>query len=128
MIVKIKRIEYDDKQTLGILSFGDFECKTLELPWKNNDRRVSCIPRGIYHVEKRVSAKYGNHFWIKDVENRSFILIHSGNYYMNTLGCILVGTDHTDINGDGHRDVISSKDTMIELNKALPQTFILDIL
>lgn len=121
--VYIKRIEFDDKQTLGELTFGEFSCKTLELPWLNNERKISCIPTGEYEVIKRESAKYGSHFYVTNVEDRSYILIHAGNYNKHTLGCILVGDKHLDINGDGYRDVTNSKLTMQELNDILPQVF-----
>jgi hypothetical protein len=121
--VYLKRIEYDNKQTLGELIYGEFKCKTLELPWLNNERKISCIPSGEYNVIKRVSAKYGNHFYVTNVEDRSYILIHAGNYHQDTLGCILVGRAHQDINNDGHRDVTQSKPTMTQLNRLFPNEF-----
>ena len=53
----------------------------------------------------------------------TYILIHHGNYYTNTRGCILPGDSVADINGDGHRDVTSSKRTMDKLNELLPDEF-----
>jgi hypothetical protein len=127
-LVEISRFAHEAKQTLGLLiaTFKGkqiFACKTLELPWKDNCKQVSCIPAGTYSVIKRYSPKYGNHFYIQNVVNRDYILIHHGNYHTDILGCILVGRTHQDINGDGFRDVTSSKVTMQELNKALPKTF-----
>jgi len=139
MRIEIKRITEGDKQTEGVLTVyqncgegqeGEekvFQCYTLELPWKNNEKRVSCIPKNTYNVEKRYSTKYKNHFHVLDVPNRSYILIHNGNYNYHTLGCILVGKTLTDINGDGLRDVTSSKSTMNYLNKILPPYFKLTI-
>jgi hypothetical protein len=97
--------------------------KTLELPWKDNERKVSCIPIGKYDVVKRKSPKYGNHFHVQDVPNRDMILIHSGNYISDILGCILPGRNPADINNDGYSDVTHSKQTMAELNKILPEKF-----
>ena len=123
-MLEIKRQESCEKQTLGALYHeGKEVCKTLELPWLENQRRVSCIPKGTYKVVKRHSAKYKNHFHITDVENRDWILIHHGNYYTDILGCILVGKSHTDINGDGLLDVTSSVATMKQLNDLLPDEF-----
>ncbi len=126
----IVRIEEDDYQTLGEFYFdeSDFTGKTLELPDKNNERRVSRIPEGEYIVKKRNSPKYGSHFHIQDVENRDFILIHHGNYKTDILGCILVGRSHIDINRDGNLDVTSSKATMKKLNEVLPDQFNLVIM
>lgn len=90
---------------------------TLELPDKNNERRVSCIPKGIYKLKKHVSPKFGKCFWLQDVPNRSEILIHPANYTRQLLGCIAVGMDHKDINKDGELDVTSSRKAMAELLK-----------
>lgn len=132
MKVEIKRITEREKQTEGVLTVYDggkkiFQCYTLELPYKGNQKRISCIPKETYNVEKRYSAKYKNHFHILDVPNRSYILIHQGNFNYHTLGCILVGRTMTDINGDGLRDVTASVLTMNKLNKILPNTFKLTI-
>jgi len=115
-------------QALGDLTIFDddeliFSCKTLELPWKNNKRNISCIPEGTYEVKKRYSEKYKNHFHVLNVPDRAYILIHSGNYYTHTQGCILAGEKHTDINADGFRDVTSSRKTMALLNQNLPDKF-----
>jgi hypothetical protein len=122
--INIKRQPSDAKQTLGEMEVTQsgkvvFRCKTLELAWKNNQQQISCIPTGTYKVVKRWSEKYGNHFHVLNVPGRSFILIHQGNFYKEILGCILVGQSHTDINGDGYKDVANSKVTMQALNKVL---------
>lgn len=129
MKVLIKRFQDDEKQTLGTLKVVDehgkivFDCFTLELADKDNQKQISCIPLGEYKVVKRNSKKYGNHFWVQDVPNRSMILIHHGNYHTDILGCILVGTAHQDINKDGYRDVVNSKATMKKLVGVLPDDF-----
>jgi len=97
------------------------------LPWKNNERNISCIPLGIYDVKKRTSKKFYNHFHVLDVPNRSFILLHHGNYYTDIRGCILVGQDIEDINGDGNEDVVNSKLEMKSLLALMPDTFKLHI-
>ncbi len=125
---KLKRTSSTSTQTLGELTVykqGDaiFSCKTLELPWKNNARKESCIPPGSYSVVKRHSPRYKDHFHLTDVPGRSMILIHVGNYYTQTEGCILVGSAHSDIDADGHLDVIQSGLTMNKLNEILPDAF-----
>jgi len=116
---------YDDKQTPGegkLDRDGDRLCsfKTLELPWENNISRISCIPEGLYKVVVRYSNKYSRHLHITDVEGRSYILIHWGNYAgslnprsgkSDILGCVLVGKSFADINNDGIKDITASKHT-----------------
>lgn len=130
----IIRTPSDDKQTLGNFivteSDGDilFQCKTLELAWKNNKQSISCIPKGLYTVVKRYSDKYKHHYHITNVEGRKWILIHHGNYHTDIRGCILLGKDFTDINGDGYRDVTSSKKTCDKFLEVMPECFELEII
>lgn len=129
------RRENDDKQTLGHFTLFE-ECKVdvlmscymLELDDDSNRVRESRIPCGTYTVERRTSPKYGKHYHIKDVKNRSLILIHVGNYHTDILGCLLPGRDVTDINGDGYRDVTSSRNTMKQLNALAGDEFKLEII
>jgi hypothetical protein len=68
---------------------GKFICYTIELPWNNNEKRVSCIPAGKYFIRKRYSQKFKWHLVVNDVENRSYILFHPANNAIKELnGCI----------------------------------------
>ena len=121
----LHRLQHEDKQTLGslVIYCGTeivFTCKTLELPWKQNKQFISRIPSGVYQVKQRHSDTYGLHWHVQNVKDRDLILIHAGNYHQDTEGCICVGRDHIDINGDGYRDTTSSKQTMRALNNAIP--------
>jgi hypothetical protein len=126
--VVLVRTKYQDKQTLGELNYKGGKLYTLELAWRNNERRVSCIPKGVYKVVPRTSPKYGQHFHVTGVQGRDLILVHHGNFYKDILGCILVGMAHSDINKDGYLDVTSSKVAMGHLLKAHPNGFRLEII
>jgi hypothetical protein len=129
------------KQTLGTFTISKnnavvFTCKTIELPWKNNERSVSCIPDGVYRTIRHRSPSYGECFWILNVPGRSEILIHHGNYAASinpktgtpdTKGCILPGEAHADVNADGIPDVTSSVNTMKKLREILPDEFQLEV-
>lgn len=68
---------------------GRFLCHTIELPWKENKRMISCIPEGRYEIVSRFSKRFKNHLWIKGVNNRRLILIHPANNALKELeGCI----------------------------------------
>lgn len=126
--VQIVRYKCDDKQTLGKMFCDGFELHTLELDWDNNTTRTSCIPTGCYTVNNRWSEKYGNHFHVENVKDRSYILIHLGNYHRDILGCILPGIGLSDINGDGRKDVTSSGKAMKKLLETYPEGFNLEIM
>lgn len=120
--ILILRTTNQSKQTLGRLLYKNFSCFTLELPWKDNKTEISCIPAGKYKVSRRYSSKYGDHLQVLDVKDRTYILIHSGNYYSDILGCILVGSSLVDLNKDGYKDVTESKNTLKKLLSILPKT------
>src|ERR1700709_2663799 len=62
---------------------------TIELPWKDNHTRVSCIPEGKYELIKRWTSQFGRHLQIMDVPGREYILIHPANEALHELkGCI----------------------------------------
>lgn len=132
MTVRLERLAYTSKQTLGRLilpEVGVF-CKTLELPWRGNRTGVSCIPPAPhddpveYRLRHRSPAESRSfqypHFEVVGVPGRSYILIHRGNYVSQIEGCILVGQSFTDINRDGLLDVTNSRDTLHALRAAIP--------
>ena len=106
----------------------NFDFCTLELPFLGNQKLISCIPLGNYRVEKRHSTKFGTHFQVLDVQNRTLILIHVGNYHINSTGCILVGSEHKYLNKDSELDVANSLGTIKKLLELLPATFNLTIM
>lgn len=127
-VVSLNRWDFFDEQTIGNLMVeGEILCYTLELPWLENRRSISCIPIGDYEVKRRTSEKYGEHFHILDVPDRSHILIHHGNFNSQIKGCVLVGEELRDINIDGLPDVSNSRATMEVLLDRLPETFTLRI-
>lgn len=69
---------------------------TIELPWQDNKKRISCVPEGIYVLRKRYSEKFKWHFVLLDVPNRNCILIHPANDAQKELqGCIAPVTQFT---------------------------------
>ena len=129
--IVITRTSDNGTVTLGnlVARNGDdvFECKTLELPWKQNESRISCIPTGVYSCSKTVSPSRGLCIAIHNVPERYYILIHKGNFLSDTKGCVLVGDKHLDFTGDSIADIINSKVTLDKLMAMLPTKFMLEI-
>lgn len=128
--VHIERIRDTGRQTLGRLTIyaGEmmqYQCVTLEPSFVLNQSYISCIPTGKYPLEKRRSRKYDEHFHIKNVPNRSYTLIHAMNFYKQSEGCVGPGKRFKYLNDDNEFDVTSSRDTLGDLLKYLPDKTIL---
>ncbi len=82
--------KYFSEGTNGMILYQDrLVTYVIELPWKNNQARVSCIPEGRYELVKRWSLKFGWHLLLLKVPQRELILIHPANDAMRELkGCI----------------------------------------
>ena len=90
------RDTFTDESTIGELFLnGERMCDTLELPYRDNERSISCIPKGEYKVRLRLPRESATrdylHLLVQDVKDRSYILFHRGNSAKDTRGCILVG-------------------------------------
>ena len=89
MELTLHRSYFKEGTNGALFNSDDFICHTIELPWKNNERTISCIPEGRYELISRTSDKFKQHYKLLDVVNRTFILIHPANDAMRELrGCI----------------------------------------
>ena len=99
MIVSQIRIDTGDVGTFSLFVVKGVAFFTAELPWRNNYKNISCIPSGSYQCEITDSPKFGRVYKIKDVPDRTDILIHPGNwagdirkgYRSDSDGCVLLG-------------------------------------
>ena len=117
-----------DDCTLGRLTYGEFQCFTLELPWINNETDISCIPKAAaYKGVKHHSSKNGDCIAITNVLDRTHIQIHSANFVRQIEGCIAVGKGIQFLDGDSIPDVINSRNTLRALLAVLPDSFDIEI-
>lgn len=128
-MISLRRF-YTGAATWGVLEVAapplpTFACATIELPWRNNEQRVSCIPEGEYQLRMRpspvVQRSSGGEFsegWeVCAVPGRTFIMLHPGNWADNVLGCIAMGRSHVVMSGK--LAVSNSRDTFRDLMAAL---------
>lgn len=100
----LERFAYTPEFTLGTLWNPDDDkipnAWTLELPWRENQRNISCIPEGEYPLRKRQFYRGGyDTYLIEKVPNRSYILFHAANWVAELQGCIAVGRSLSDNGG-----------------------------
>ena len=96
MILQLLRT-YHQHGVNGVLWInGNPMFKTIELPWRQNAARISCIPEGVYGLRKRYSLRFDWHFEITGVPGRSAILLHpANNAELELKGCIAPVLRHT---------------------------------
>ena len=109
-------------EIIGTLVKSDksFGCSTLERSWKNNLPNISAIPTGIYQCQYNFLWRdLAYHYQVMNVPNRTGIFIHSGNYFFDSKGCIILGSLPSDINSDGQQDLINTKQLVSNFEKAM---------
>jgi len=120
--LKLIRLSSSEQGTKGLLLINDgFFCYTLELPWDDNKPNYSCIPPGIYKLERHLFRGRRKCYHLLDVPDRKWVLIHNGNlagdtrkgYKTNVEGCILVGKYFGKLYGQNA--VLSSTPTLRKL-------------
>lgn len=119
MIVEILRFESGPQGTFGVLAAPGFGCYTLELPWRENQVNVSCIPAGEYRAVWNFSPTFQRELYLlEEVPGRTGIRIHPGNragdesqgFVSDSLGCILLGAEIGALGGQ--RAILKSRRAM----------------
>lgn len=98
----LTRFQTGDQGTCGslVIDVTGFLCKTLELPWRDNQHDISCIPQGTYQCKWMFSPVHNcDLYHVIAVPDRGSVEIHVGNwagdvskgFKSNSKGCILVG-------------------------------------
>lgn len=103
--IRIVRLYEPNKPTLGIFIIltningrymPEFKCYSLELPWRDNQQGISCIPEGSYALDFEYSPKFNRHLWeLKNVPDRLEIKIHPANTVVELRGCIALGYSYS---------------------------------
>ena len=109
--VEIIRLEGNNLYgTFGALRIdGKVFCVTLELPYRDNEKYISCIPTGEFKCRKITTEKHGTTFVVIGVPNRTAILFHKGNTVDDVNGCIILAQYWGKLQGD--RAVLNSGET-----------------
>lgn len=118
MVLKVRRTDKLEKATLGVAELWAgpvcvMRCHTVELPWKDNAKGVSCIPEGTYTMRFTMSNRFKVMLWlVMDVPGRAGVRIHAANHAHQLEGCIALGMGRADIDNDGVPDVTQSRRAM----------------
>ena len=81
---------------------GELQLYTVERPWLNNEKNISCIPPGIYNIQQFNSKKHPDSFLLINrnlgvgndpLSQRTACLFHSANFPYEVNGCIGPGLE-----------------------------------
>lgn len=96
----LTRLDQSDQGTFGRIYYKGFTRFTGELPDRNNQSNISCIPCGLYMVKWTLSPHFRKYTYeVLNVPGRGGIRMHSANlmgdstlgYKVQLLGCISLG-------------------------------------
>jgi hypothetical protein len=122
----LQRDSVGDDGTFGTLTLDNgWKCSTVELPWRNNQRGISCIPAGTYTVQWLESLMHGMCYHIQGVPGRSEVEIHAANwggdvskgYKSDLRGCIGLGLGRAVLSGQ--KAVIWSQTAIQEFHEQM---------
>jgi hypothetical protein len=137
-ILRVTRFNYGPELPSSVAgTFGTMELPSghklysVEPPWVGNKQSVSCIPEGIYKlryrnsgvVSRSTSGEFTGGWEITDVPNRTFIMIHPGNWPQDFKGCVGPGITYhllKDRTGTLRLGVTSSRDAFRVMMSELP--------
>jgi len=111
MKLTLERHAYLEDRTMGTLFAGSEQFHTIERPWIPSLEHLggknykSCVPDGEYVLAPFSSSRHPNcwsltnenldvHIEERDEPGRFAILIHSGNFVTDVVGCIAPGLTH----------------------------------
>lgn len=107
-LVKLTRIDRSDQGTFGVLIAKGKKFFTGELPWRENQPNISCIPVGKYKASWSYSPRFKRKMYeLVPVSKRAGIRMHSANLMGDSRkgwksqlnGCIAPGEKLGYING-----------------------------
>ena len=96
----LTRNEYTDWGTFGVLKVKGVAFVIVELPWRDNKEKISCIPTGEYLCKFEYSDGFKRDLYeIKGVPGRSECKFHNGTwagdrkkgYKSDSKGCPIIG-------------------------------------
>lgn len=103
--------------TWGAFTTDGYAALALELPWRDNRNRISCIPYGRYPVVWDYSRHFKRHtYHIDDVPGRKGIRIHIANRIGELLGCVALGYTTYPL-GDGLWAIGRSRDAVTDMER-----------
>lgn len=78
---RLIRIDQSDEGTFGVFLTDGGWWYSMECPWRDNERGISCIPEGQYQCHFTMSNRFRKNLYILGhVHDRDGIRIHAANF------------------------------------------------
>ena len=130
MIIALKRFQYSETETMGVLILPDLTLYTIERPWvsvkahKGGKPFHSCVPDGLYELlpfssdkypetwvlQSKIMSVYAYRGDVPKTGGRYTCVFHVGNYARDIEGCVAPGLSRVIMSGQNA--VASSRDAM----------------
>lgn len=127
MNITLKRTQFLANCTMGQISLTDGTViYSLELPWKDNQKDISCVPPGVYNLIPYTSPKHDSTWYLENESlgvggngaERSFCEIHSANWASQLEGCIALGLQHSPMYNPQEGEIVPAvEDSMLAINR-----------
>ena len=137
MIIDLKRFQYSETETMGLLILPTVTLFTIERPWvpvkahKGGLPFSSCVPDGLYELisfssdkypetwvlQSKIMSVYAYRGDVPETGGRYTCVFHVGNFVRDVEGCISPGLSRVIMSGQNA--VASSRDAMKLLRDAI---------
>lgn len=127
MNLTLTRTQLNANCTLGQIVLDDGTILySLELPWKDNQKNISCVPPGVYKLIPYTSPKHDSTWYLENEElgvggagsERSFCEIHSANWASQLEGCIALGLENAPMYNPSEGEVVPAvEQSMLAINR-----------
>lgn len=88
----LERLEATPQGTWGRFLAGPLRLFSCELPWRDNQPSVSCVPAGTYRCVFTYSPRFRRYLYlVGPVPGRSGIRVHPANFPRQLNGCVALG-------------------------------------
>lgn len=121
--VILARDSTGDEGTFGTLRLEDSHWASGELPWRDNQPDISCVPPGTYVAKWQLSPRHGWCYHLLGVPGRSGVEIHPANwmgdaskgYRCDLRGCVALGIAAGRL--EGQNALLESRDAVAAFNE-----------
>lgn len=127
----ILRDDSSDEGTFGVAMFNGRTWHSLELPWRDNEPDLSCVPEGVYHASLVDSPRFKRMVYLlQGVPGRTRCEVHPANWAGDTTlgwhsdleGCTTMGISVGELTPEGKAPQLAVLNSDVAIDQLLQAT------